>query len=138
MDSYGTGRGRYTGAYGRGWYLTKGKPFYRISCQVPGSFPHRLRTRQPPIYCQPDGSWSSVPVGCEKGAYCQATRNGINTEWFRVVGYTNLETLDEGIVWIAAHEAFHFLRRTRQIAGRNTEIEADRFADNQLVMFRSG
>jgi hypothetical protein len=29
--------------------------------------------------------------------------------------------LDEAIVWKVAHEAFHGLRRTRQIAGRNIE-----------------
>jgi hypothetical protein len=43
---------------------------------------------------------------------------------------------DEGIVWIVAHEAFHWLRKTRQIPGRNTEVEADAFADRKLQEFR--
>lgn len=131
------GRGRLTGAYGRCWYPTKKLPFCRLSCQVPGPFPHRLQTRQTPIYRRSDGSWPPVPKGCKKGTYCTSTRNGVTTEWFRIVGHTNLETLDEAIVWIVSHEAFHFLRRTRQIEGRNTEIEADRFADHQLAFFRA-
>ncbi len=41
------------------------------------------------------------------------------------------------MVWIVAHEAFHFLRRTRQVAGRNTEIFADQFADDRLAEFQA-
>jgi len=44
--------------------------------------------------------------------------------------------LSEATVWIVAHEAFHWLRMTRQISGRNTEIEADAFADKMLDEFR--
>ena len=51
-------------------------------------------------------------------------------------GKTVVQNLDEAIVWIVGHEAFHWLRRTRQIPGRNTEIEADQFADEQLQAFR--
>ncbi len=57
-------------------------------------------------------------------------------EWKRVIGYTEARTRDEGLVWIVAHEAFHFLRDTHQIKGRNTEIEADQFADEQLHLLR--
>jgi hypothetical protein len=35
-----------------------------------------------------------------------------------------------------AHEGFHFLRRTRQIGGRDNEIQADQFSDDQLQAFR--
>jgi hypothetical protein len=49
-----------------------------------------------------------------------------------------VESLDEAIVWVLSHEAFHFLRRSRQIPGRNTEIEADRFADDRLRFYRTG
>ena len=44
--------------------------------------------------------------------------------------------LNEASVWIVAHEAFHWLRKTRQIPGRNTEIEADAFGDQMLDEFR--
>ena len=58
--------------------------------------------------------------------------------WKRVYGKTVVHSLDEAIVWIVAHEAFHWLRHTRQVPGRNTEVEADAYADRQLSVFRAG
>jgi hypothetical protein len=55
-----------------------------------------------------------------------------------VLSSTRLKNLDEAIVWVLAHEAFHFLRRTRQIPGRNTEIAADQFADETLAFYLTG
>jgi hypothetical protein len=37
-----------------------------------------------------------------------------------------------------AHEAFHYLRRTRQVAGRHGEIEANGFALEILEQYRQG
>jgi hypothetical protein len=48
-----------------------------------------------------------------------------------------LETEDEALVYIIAHETFHYLRRTRQIEGKNTEIGADRFSEDMLEKFRA-
>ncbi|MBN2086565.1 MAG: hypothetical protein JW748_15215 [Anaerolineales bacterium] len=59
-------------------------------------------------------------------------------EWIRMLSSTRLRTLDEAIVWLLAHEAFHFLRRTRQVPGRNTEIQADQFADDTLRFYLTG
>lgn len=133
----GAGRGRAVGVYGRCWYPTPNSPRYRISCQVPGPFPARIPTRQPPVYRRADGSWPPIPDGCSEGISCRAEQGGgVVREWKRVIGYTDARTRDEGLVWIIAHEAFHFLRHTRQVEGRNTEIEADRFADEQLRLLR--
>jgi hypothetical protein len=132
----GRGRGRATGVYGRCWYPTPGSPRYRISCQLPGPFPTQIPTRQPPSYRQADGSWPPLPTGCVEGLSCRAEKGVVVREWKRVIGYTEVHTRDEGLIWIVAHEAFHFLRHTRQITGRNTEIEADRFADEQLHLLR--
>jgi hypothetical protein len=133
----GRGRGRAVGVYGRCWYPTKALPGYRISCQLPGPFPARIPTRQPPIYRHADGSWPPIPSGCREGLLCRAQKSGVVVqEWKRVIGYTEARTRDEGLIWIVAHEAFHFLRDTRQIKGRNTEIEADKFADEQLHLLR--
>ena len=132
----GAGRGRAVGVYGRCRYPTPDSPRYHISCQLPGPFPARIPTRQPPVYRQADGSWPPIPAGCTQGLLCRAEKDGALREWKRVVGYTEARTRDEGLVWIVAHEAFHFLRHTRQVAGRNTEIEADRFADEQLHLLR--
>jgi hypothetical protein len=47
-----------------------------------------------------------------------------------------LKTEDEGLVYIIAHEAFHYLRRTKQIEGKNVEIDADTHAEKVLGAFR--
>jgi hypothetical protein len=130
------GRGKYRGAYGRCWYPNRRIPFFRISCQVPGPFPCDLPTRKPPLYKSADGSYPPLPPGMRKGDRVRDVRTG--REWIRVRGSTRLENLDEAIVWVLSHEAFHFLRRTNQIPGRNTEIEADRFADERLKFYRTG
>lgn len=131
-----TGRGRYKGVYGRCWLPTREKPLYRLSCQVPGPFPAEIITRRPPLYRGADGSWPSLPAGCKAGAYCQATKQGVTRYWIRVTSLTVVHNLSEAIIWIVSHEGFHFLRRERQVPGRNTEIEADRFADEQLALYR--
>ncbi len=133
----GSGRGSARGVYGKCWYPTSQLPYYRISCQVPGPFPHQIEVRRPPLYRQPDGRWPQLPAGCVEGVHCSVEQQGGRREWKRVLGYTEVVTLDEGIIWIVAHEVFHFLRRTHQVAGRNTEIEADRFANEQLGRLRS-
>jgi hypothetical protein len=128
----GKGRGKSCGVYGRCLYPSQRSPSYRISCQVPGPFPYRIETRQPPVYRLADGSWPPIQADCMGGLFCRAEVKGEVREWRRVIGYTEAQSVDEGIVWIVAHEMFHYLRRTRQVCGRNTEIEADRFADEQL------
>ena len=41
-------------------------------------------------------------------------------------------------MFLVAHEAFHYLRRTRQVEGRHGEIEADTFAVRTLKQYRYG
>ena len=43
---------------------------------------------------------------------------------------------DEVLVFLVAHEAFHYLRKTRQVAERHGEIEADAFALETLEQYR--
>jgi hypothetical protein len=45
---------------------------------------------------------------------------------------------DEVLVFLVAHEAFHYLRKTRQVEGRHGEIEADAFALKMLEHYRHG
>jgi hypothetical protein len=47
-----------------------------------------------------------------------------------------LRNEDEALVFLVAHEAFHYLRRTKQVAGRHGEIEADAFALQALEQYR--
>jgi hypothetical protein len=132
----GKGRGKACGVYGKCWYPNERSPFYRISCQVPGPFPYMIEVRKPPVYRRDDGVWPQIPQGCREGLHRRAEVEGKLREWKRVIGYTEAQTINEGIVWIMAHEMFHFLRHTRQVSGRNTEIEADNFADEQLRALR--
>ncbi len=130
----GSGRGKYQGVYGRCWLPTRERPTFRISCQVPGPFPCEIVIRKPPLYPRENGTFPKAPPGCRRTVRCFDARTG--RQWYRVVGRTRLETLDEAIVWIVGHEAFHYLKGTKQIRGRDNEIEADRLADEQLRRFR--
>jgi len=126
------GRGRCRGVYGRCWYPAK-KKGYRISCQVPGPFPCDISLRLPPIYItdanRPESAETfaaTLPPGQRLGAWVTSS-NG--RAWVRVRGTRPIADINEGLVWLLAHEGFHFLRRSRQVPGRNTEIEADAFAE---------
>jgi hypothetical protein len=46
----GSGRGSAHGVYGKCWYPTRQMLYYRISCYVPGAFPHQIEVRRPPLY----------------------------------------------------------------------------------------
>ncbi len=92
-----------------------------------------------PLYAREDGTYPPLPDGLlSVGRECVSTRGGETRRWRRLYGVSILFDEDEAVVWIVAHEAFHFLRRTRQVPGRNTEIDADRFADEALEHFEAG
>jgi hypothetical protein len=129
-------RRRSGGVCGRCTFPNTQRPMYRLLCQVPGPFPSRIVIRKPPLYRAADGSWPALPPGTQRGTHFVDRRTG--REWVRVYGSTHLQTVGQGVVWIVAHEAFHFLRRTRQVPGRNTEIDADAFADAQLRLYLRG
>lgn len=122
------------------YYPTKDLPTYRITCSVKGPFPAMVRTRKSPLYAREDGTYPPAPEGLVPGREILSPRHrkGKTRRWIRLYGMTSLGTLDEAIVWIVAHEAFHFLRRTRQITGKNTEIDADRYADAALLHYQQG
>ena len=42
------------------------------------------------------------------------------------------------LVFLLAHKAFHYLRKTGQVEGRHGEIEADAFALKMLKQYREG
>lgn len=128
-----TGRGGYHGLYGRCWYPADGKG-YRISCQVPGPWPFNVVIRKPPLY-KVNGVWPPVPAGLTVGAHCVDHRSG--REWIQLRSITKVNNLSEGIVWIVAHEGFHWLRHSRQIPGYNSENQADKYADERLAEYRA-
>jgi hypothetical protein len=133
----GSGRERApAGVWGTCYYPTQKIPSYRITCSIKGPFPATTHTRKSPLYPGEDGTYPPIPYGLVRGQEFVSTRNGTTRRWIRLYGQTRLETLDEAIVWIVAHEAFHFLRKTRQVPGRNMEIDADTFSDEALEHFR--
>ena len=125
---------KFHGVYGRCWYPTKKQPSIRLSCQVPGPFPCAIITRKKPIYRNSDGTWPAEAQQNRGPVYCDASSG---RAWKRVYAKTTVKNLNEGVVWVFAHEAFHWLRKTGQIPGRNNEIEADAFADQMLGKFRA-
>jgi hypothetical protein len=128
------GRGGYEGLYGRCWYPDDGKGF-RLSCQAPGPFPMKQRTYLKPVYRMADGSWEAKPKGARVAQHWEAEGG---REWLTIYRNIPIATQDEGVVWILGHEAFHFLRKTRQVDGRDVEWQADAFGCNLLERWRSG
>jgi hypothetical protein len=113
---------------------------YRINCNVSkhASYPIHQLVRLSPLYRNPDGTWPEVPEGHVVGDRFVATRNGESVQWRRLYRPLELRTEDEVLVFLVAHEAFHYLRKTRQVRGRHGEIEADAFALKMLERYREG
>ena len=111
---------------------------YRINCNVSGHtlYPITYHMRVTPLYRNPDGTWPYVPEGHKAGDLYVATRDGKNVQWRRLYRPLELRSEDEALVFLVAHEAFHYLRRTRQVEGRHGEIEADAFALRILEQYR--
>jgi hypothetical protein len=113
---------------------------YRINCNVSKHAPYPIAyyTRVSPLYRNPDGTWPEVPEGHEVGHRYVATRDGKRVQWRRLYRLLMLKNEDEVVVFLVAHEAFHYLRKTRQVEGRHGEIEADAFALKALEQYREG
>jgi hypothetical protein len=114
---------------------------YRINCNVSmhAGYPIYQYMRVSPLYRNPDGTWPKVPEGHLVGdRYVAARGNGQNVQWKRLYRPLELGSEDEVLVFLVAHEAFHYLRKTRQVEGRHGEIEADAFALKMLEHYRDG
>ena len=111
---------------------------YRVNCNVSRHTPYPVTQdlRVSPLYRNPNGTWPEVPEGHEVGDRYVATCDGKNVHWMRLYRPLKLRSEDEVLVFLMAHEAFHYLRRTRQVEGRHGEIEADAFALKTLEQDR--
>lgn len=118
----------------------RGRGRCRINCNVSKHAPYPIayHMRVSPLYCKPDGSWPEVPEGHEVGDRYAFTHDGKSVQWRRLYRPLGLRSEDEVLVFLVAHEAFHYLRRMRQVEGRHGEIEADAFALNTLEQYREG
>jgi hypothetical protein len=114
---------------------------YRINCNVSrhAVYPVYQYMRVSPLYRNPDGTWPEVPEGHLGGdRYVAARGNGKGVQWKRLYRPLELGSEDDALVFLVAHEAFHYLRKTRQVEGRHGEIEADAFALELLEQYRDG
>ena len=109
---------------------------YRINCGVNTrlGWPAPQYQRVSPLYRNEDGTWPEVPDDHFTGEWLISADG--SREWKRVYRRLWLDNEDEALVYIIAHEAFHYLRRTRQVEGKNVEIDADRYAEDMLERFR--
>jgi hypothetical protein len=108
---------------------------FRINCNVSrhAAYPIYQRMRVSPLYRNPDGTWPKAPEGHLVGdRYVAARGDGQSVQWKRLYRPIELRSEDEVLVFLVAHEAFHYLRKTRQVEGRHGEIEADAFALEML------
>ena len=117
---------------------SKGHGGYRINCNVSRhtQYPVGYCMRLSPLYRSPDGTWPKVPGGHEVGDRYVAKRDGKSVQWKRLYLPLEPRSEDEVLVFLVAHEAFHYLCRTRQVEGRHGEIEADAFALKALEQYR--
>jgi hypothetical protein len=117
--------------------LSKGRG-YRINCDVSRHTPYQITysMRVSPLYRDPDGTWLKVSQGRKVGDRYVAARKGKRVQWRRLYRHLELRSEDEVLVFLVAHEAFHYLRKTRQVEGRHGEIEADAFALKTLEQYR--
>ena len=111
---------------------------YRINCNVSRRTPYPVTyyMRVSPLYRNPDETWPEVPEGHKVGDSYVATRDGKSVQWKRLYRPLELGSEDEVLVFLVAHEAFHYLRRIKQVQGRHGEIEADAFALRILEQYR--
>jgi hypothetical protein len=111
-----TGKTANTGVWGRCAFPNRKKKLgYRIRCSV------SITERQFPY-----------PVKWAVG-----TKRTDPTQWQWVWREDRFQTLEEAFVWIAGHEAYHWLRHSRQIPGQNYETQANRCGFVWLDEWRS-
>jgi hypothetical protein len=111
---------------------------YRINCNVSrhAVYPLEQYLRLSPLYRNSDGSWPGVPEGCEVGDRRFSYRNGREVHWRRLYRPLEIRNEEEALVFLIAHEAAHYLRKTKQIPGRHGEILADTYAEELLRKYR--
>jgi hypothetical protein len=69
--------------------------------------------------------------------YATGTRRIDATRWEWLWREDWFRTKEEAFVWLAGHEAFHWLRHSRQIPGANYETQANRYGFAWLDEWRA-
>ena len=72
-----------------------------------------------------------------RARWAVGTRQLNAREWEWVWRNEQFQSKEEAFVWLAGHEAFHWLRHSRQIPGKNYETQANRSGFSWLDEWRS-
>jgi len=76
---------------------------------------------------------TNFPYSCKAAIGTVQTGNGDYEYIYERVVFSDVE---EAMIFVIGHEVFHYLRRTKQIPGRNTEPQANQFGLKWLEEFR--
>lgn len=138
----------HLGVWGVCHYPYAKRSGFTISCHANMLCVEKLdrNVRMPPIYVDYETAVSSpnqaaalakAKLGPDErlGPLCWNMSD--KKAWFRVIKKIWFHTWSEGLVWVAAHEMWHWLRRSRQVPGWNIELEADQCALWVLEQFRN-
>jgi len=100
------------------------RKYYHIVCNIgrDTTYPRKISQY---IGCK-------VPQGF-KGDPSGLARNQL--DW--VYDEEEVRDINEETIWIFGHEIFHFLRKTRQVDGRNTQSQANKFGFKLLRDFKT-
>ena len=122
--------------YGRCWNYDNNR--YGISCQLPGPYPFSFESRRQPQYQHHGSDWQQAPEGLQTGReHVYKDASGRVRRWMCFNETQTVGNWDEALVWVFAHETFHYLRYTKQIEGRNVEWQADMFGDKLLNDYKN-
>lgn len=117
--------------------LNRIQPFHGL-CTYPKRTAKRSRTfeHQYKIRCSVNIRRDRWPVTIEEGIGTWSKVNGGQRLWGWITEKVTYASVEEAAVFVAGHEAFHFLRCTRQVEGRNTQAQANAYGIAWLKEFR--
>lgn len=69
--------------------------------------------------------------------YAIGTKRIDETQWDWIWREDTFDSKEEAFIWLAGHEAFHWLRHSRQIPGANYETQANRYGFTWLDEWRN-
>lgn len=98
------------------------------------TFPNREKGLGYRIRCSVSISTGQFPYPMK---HAIGTRRIDERKWEWIWRDDEYETLEEAFVWLSGHEAFHWLRHSRQIPGQNYETQANRYGCAWLGAWRS-
>lgn len=133
---FGKSNKKYNGVWGYCYAPSPRRKQYRISCHLGIDFPHTIRICEEPLFVRIKEDNPKISKKFYKRKAGVVIKDGKKHRWYRMYSKTLLNDYNEALVWIVSHEMYHYLTWTKQIIEKNNEIEADRFANKQLISFR--